>query len=107
METALLDTIPVNSNATPEARELLQYLVRCSGTSILTGQHTQTNPMEEYQYIHEVTGHYPKVVGFEMFLILIFSDFLDTPLSYLQQLIFKGFTFLTNWVPLMVSGLTG
>lgn len=66
METALLDTIPVNSNATPEARELLQYLVRCSGTSILTGQHTQTNPMEEYQYIHEVTGHYPKVVGFEM-----------------------------------------
>ena len=25
METALLDTIPVNSNATPEARELLQY----------------------------------------------------------------------------------
>ena len=57
METALLDTIPVNSNATPEARELLQYLVRCSGTSILTGQHTQTNPMEEYQYIHEVTGH--------------------------------------------------
>lgn len=66
METALLDTIPVNSNATPEARELLQYLARCSGTSILTGQHTQTNPMEEYQYIHEVTGHYPKVVGFEM-----------------------------------------
>ena len=38
---------------------------------------------------------------------LIFSDFLDTPLSYLQQLIFKGFMFLTNWVPLMVSGLTG
>lgn len=66
METALLDTVPVNPNATPEARELLQYLVRCSGTSILTGQHTQTNPMEEYQYIHEVTGHYPKVVGFEM-----------------------------------------
>ena len=63
METALLDTIPVNSNATPEARELLQYLARCSGTSILTGQHTQTNPMEEYQYIHEVTGHYPKSLG--------------------------------------------
>ena len=58
-----------------------------------------------YKAIYWVQQH-RQVISF-VFLILIFSDFLDTPLSYLQQLIFKGFTFLTNWVPLMVSGLTG
>ena len=58
-----------------------------------------------YKAIYWVQQH-RQVISF-VFLILIFSDFLDTPLSYLQQLIFKGFMFLTNWVPLMVSGLTG
>ena len=58
-----------------------------------------------YKAIYWVQQH-RQVISF-VFLILIFSDFLDTPLSYLQQLIFKGLTFLTNWVPLMVSGLTG
>ena len=58
-----------------------------------------------YKAIYWVQQH-RQVISF-VFLILIFSDFLDTPLSYLQQLIFKSFTFLTNWVPLMVSGLTG
>lgn len=46
-----------------------------------------------------------QVISF-VFLILILSDFL-TPLSFLQQLLFKGFNVLTNWVPLIVSGLTG
>lgn len=58
-----------------------------------------------YKAIYWVQQH-RQVISF-VFLILIFSDFLDTPLSYLQQLIFKGFMFLTNWVPLMVSGLAG
>ena len=58
-----------------------------------------------YKAIYWVQQH-RQVISF-VFLILIFSDFLNTPLSYLQQLIFKGFMFLTNWVPLMVSGLTG
>ena len=62
----MFDKIPVNKNATPEAAKLLEYLVDTAGNGIITGQHTQTNPMEEYQYIHEVTGYYPKVVGFEM-----------------------------------------
>lgn len=58
--------IPVNKNATPEAKKLLEYLVDCAGNCIITGQHTQTNPMEERAYLKEVTGHYPKLVGFEM-----------------------------------------
>lgn len=47
-----------------------------------------------------------RVISF-VFLFLILSDFLDTPLSFLQQLIFKGFQFATNWIPTLVNGLTG
>ncbi len=42
-----------------------------------------------------------------VFLILILSDFLNPPLSFLQEHIFNAFNFLTNWVPLIVNGLTG
>ena len=57
---------PVNKNATKKAAELLAYLYECAGRCIITGQHTQTNPMEEREYIHELTGKYPKLTGFEM-----------------------------------------
>lgn len=66
IEKHSIQSIPVNPDATKEAKELLQYLVSQAGNHLLTGQHTQTNPMEEYHYLHEVTGHYPKVVGFEL-----------------------------------------
>lgn len=57
---------PVNKNATPEARKLLNYLCEVVGKGIITGQHTQTIPMEEISYIKEVTGHEPKLRGFEL-----------------------------------------
>lgn len=57
---------PVNANATPKARELLNYLSDIAGKAIITGQHTQTNPMEEISYIKEVTGREPKLRGFEL-----------------------------------------
>ena len=38
---------PVNPNATQKAHELLNYLYEIAGKKIITGQHTQTNPMEE------------------------------------------------------------
>ena len=37
---------PVNRNATAKTRELLNYLCEIAGKGIITGQHTQTNPME-------------------------------------------------------------
>ena len=58
--------IPVNKNAIKEAKDLLSYLADTAGNAILTGQHTQTNPMEEYHHIHDLTGSFPKVVGFEL-----------------------------------------
>lgn len=57
---------PVNPNATQKAHELLNYLYKIAGKKIITGQHTQTNPMEEITYIEELTGKSPKLRGFEM-----------------------------------------
>lgn len=57
---------PVNPNATREAKELLNYLYETAGNGIITGQHTQTNPMEEIVYIKEKTGYAPKLQGFEL-----------------------------------------
>ncbi len=57
---------PVNNNATPGAIKLLNYLCDTAGKSIITGQHTQTIPMEEISYIKEHTGRTPKLRGFEL-----------------------------------------
>jgi len=61
-----MNKMPVNPNASPEARKLLEYLWDTAGKGIITGQHTQTNPMEEIEYIRSVTGREPKLRGFEM-----------------------------------------
>lgn len=59
-------TTPVNPNATKEAHALLRYLQETAGKKLITGQHTQTNPMEEIEYIWQKTGKKPKLRGFEM-----------------------------------------
>lgn len=61
-----LTDIPVNPAASPEARELLGYLCSVAGKRIITGQHTQTRPMEEIAYIRDKTGKEPKLRGFEL-----------------------------------------
>lgn len=58
--------VPVDAQATPHARELLNYLSDTAGKAIITGQHTQTVPMEEIGYIRQVTGREPKLRGFEL-----------------------------------------
>lgn len=57
---------PVNNHATKEAGNLLNYLSDIAGKGIITGQHTQTNAMEEIDYIRKVTGKQPKLRGFEL-----------------------------------------
>ncbi|MBQ9610770.1 MAG: beta-mannosidase [Lachnospiraceae bacterium] len=59
-------SLPVNKNATSEAKALLDYLYDIAGKKIITGQHTQTNPMEEVSYIYDITGKKPKLQGFEL-----------------------------------------
>lgn len=56
----------VNPNASERAQKLLNYLSETAGKAIITGQHTQTNPMEEIAYIREKTGKVPLLRGFEM-----------------------------------------
>ena len=57
---------PVNKNATRGAKKLLNYLSEIAGKALITGQHTQTIPMEEITYIREKTGKAPKLRGFEL-----------------------------------------
>ncbi len=45
---------------------ILNFLEETAGRKIITGQHTQTNPMEEIDYIREVTGAEPLLRGFEL-----------------------------------------
>ena len=66
MEDRVSAQKPVNKNATSRACELLQYLCDVAGRRIITGQHTQTIPMEEIVYIEEQTGKRPKLRGFEL-----------------------------------------
>ena len=57
---------PVNRQATPNARKLLQYLNSVCGRGIITGQHTQTVAMEEIDEIRRITGKEPALRGFEL-----------------------------------------
>ncbi len=55
-----------NKNAIPVAKKLLECLYEISGKKIITGQHTQTVPMEEINFIKSITGKEPKLRGFEL-----------------------------------------
>lgn len=55
-----------NPNATCKAKHLLNFLSDTAGNAIITGQHTQTNLMEETDYIKDNTGKEPLLRGFEL-----------------------------------------
>ena len=55
-----------NPNACASAKKLLNYLSETAGKAIITGQHTQTKPMEEIDYIRDNTGKEPLLRGFEL-----------------------------------------
>jgi len=55
---------PVNPKATPEARQLLQFLYSIQGEYTLTGQHNFVSNLNRYDSIvHAMTGKYPIVWG--------------------------------------------
>lgn len=57
---------PANKNTSKNAKILLNYLSETAGNAIITGQHTQTQQMEEITYIEKLTGKSPKLRGFEL-----------------------------------------
>lgn len=59
-------TTPCDPQALPCVHQLLAFLNSIEGKHILTGQHTQSVPMEEAEHIYEVTGKYPAICGFEL-----------------------------------------
>jgi mannan endo-1,4-beta-mannosidase len=64
LEAASLFAAPANSNATNEAKMLLQYLVTLSGKKVLSGQESMWNdgsgfPSTRDKYVNQKTGKYP------------------------------------------------
>jgi mannan endo-1,4-beta-mannosidase len=56
--------VPVNPNATEEAKNLLQRICDITGTGILTGQHNFPNQRNrDTEAIHATTGKYPAIWG--------------------------------------------
>jgi mannan endo-1,4-beta-mannosidase len=56
--------VPVNPNATPEARALLQMLCAVSGNAILSGQHNFPNHLSQHSdATAQVVGKYPYIWG--------------------------------------------
>lgn len=62
-----------DAKATQEAKELLEYLKNTAGQQIITGQHTQTIPCEEIDYIRQTTGKSPSCVASSCWGILRIS----------------------------------
>jgi len=56
--------VPVNPNATPEAKDLLKKICDVTGKGILTGQHNFPNERTaDAEAIHTATGKYPAIWG--------------------------------------------
>jgi mannan endo-1,4-beta-mannosidase len=56
--------VPVNPNATPEARNLLKNICDITGKGILTGQHNNPNARDrDTELIHMATDRYPAIWG--------------------------------------------
>lgn len=76
---------PVNPRATKNAVQLLDYLYETAGNGIITGQHTQTVPMEEIDYVRKVTGKEPKLRGFELLACSPNINYEDTSETCMQE----------------------
>jgi len=55
---------PINENASPEARALLDYLYRIRGKKIISGHHNGSTRMNQWhRYVEELTGESPAIWG--------------------------------------------
>lgn len=60
------DYRPSNPDASPQVRNVLNYLACLAGKGVVLGQHTQTRTQEELTHIQKVTGKAPALCGFEL-----------------------------------------
>ena len=61
-----MNTKPCDPKASKEVVKVLEFLNAIEGKGILAGQHTQSIPMEETDFIKSLTGKLPAVCGFEL-----------------------------------------
>lgn len=55
---------PVNKNASPEAKALLEYLYSISGKKIISGHHNYSQDLNKWhQYVEDLTGKSPAIWG--------------------------------------------
>ena len=55
---------PVNKNATPEAKKLLQYLYSIRGHNLISGQHNYSGMPDMFpDSVKKITGKYPEIWG--------------------------------------------
>ncbi len=55
---------PVNKNATPEAKALLDFLYSIQGRKILSGHHNGSRDLDQWhKYVEDLTGSSPAVWG--------------------------------------------
>lgn len=55
-----------NPNASPNAKKLMEFLGSIYGKKMLTSQHTKDFAMADVEYVKELTGKKPAVLGFEL-----------------------------------------
>lgn len=78
-------TIPVNSNAAEEVRNVINYLGEISGRKLITGQHTKTKAQLEIDHIRKVTGELPALCGFELLSYSPNIDFINSDEECLKE----------------------
>ncbi len=60
-ESAALDTVPVDVEASPAAKELYQFFYDQYGKKLITGQYVSDDTNAELEQIYTVTGAYPLI----------------------------------------------
>ena len=97
-EKAETDYVVVtNPKATDAVKSVLAYFKNVAGKGIVTGQHTQTNPMEEIIYIKDKTGKEPKLRGFELLAYSPNINFDDASEECLTEVYENQKTLDTAW----------
>ena len=64
----------VNSNATPQAKRLMEYLCDIYGKYVLSGQYSEGYNSPEAAAIYTQTGKYPAVMGFDLMYYTTLSE---------------------------------
>jgi cellobiose epimerase len=88
---------PVNTNATPEARKLLEYLYSISGKKIIAGHHNYVGRIDTYpSRIRELTGKLPEIWGCDV-AGYFHKGYMDTLIQASYEKYNEGYIITLMW----------